>query len=84
MTLDDVEIVNLETGAAAAAFAAGQLDAVGAFAPFTTNALKRSGSKVLLQLEGLPRLDSRPPRRSAPRSSRSALRTCRSWSTPGS
>nr|ART39626.1 J194 [uncultured bacterium] len=54
MTLDDVQVVNLETGAAAAAFAAGQLDAVGAFAPFTTNALKRSGSKVLFSSKDFP------------------------------
>ena len=43
----DVEIVNLETGAAAAAFASGQLDAVGVFAPFTTQALIREGSHTL-------------------------------------
>lgn len=54
MTLDDVQIVPLETGAAAAAFAAGQLDAVGAFAPFTTSALKRSGSKVLFSSKDFP------------------------------
>jgi NitT/TauT family transport system substrate-binding protein len=54
LSLSDVEIVNLETGAAAASFAAGQLDAVGAFAPFTTQALKRSGSKVLFTSEDFP------------------------------
>lgn len=54
MTTDDVEIVPLETGAAAAAFAAGQLDAVGAFAPFTTTALERSGSKVLFSSKDFP------------------------------
>ena len=54
LTLDDVNIVPLETGAAAAAFAAGQLDAVGAFAPFTTQALKRSGSKVLFSSKDFP------------------------------
>ena len=43
----DVDIVNLETGAAAAAFASGQLDAVGVFAPFTTQALIREGSHTL-------------------------------------
>ena len=42
-----VEIVNLETGGAAAAFASGQLDAVGVFAPFTTQALIREGSHTL-------------------------------------
>jgi NitT/TauT family transport system substrate-binding protein len=54
LSLSDVEIVNLETGAAAAAFASGQLDAVGAFAPFTTQALKRSGSKVLFTSADFP------------------------------
>jgi NitT/TauT family transport system substrate-binding protein len=43
----DITFVPLETGKAAAAFVAGQVDAVGVFAPFTTQALKRSGSKVL-------------------------------------
>lgn len=47
LTEDDVEIVPLETGAAAAAFAAGQLDAVGVFAPFTTLALTLEGSHIL-------------------------------------
>jgi NitT/TauT family transport system substrate-binding protein len=54
MSLDDVEVVNLETGAAAAAFATGQLDGVGAFAPFTTQALRRSGSKVLFTSKDFP------------------------------
>ena len=54
LALSDVEIVNLETGAAAAAFAAGQLDAVGAFAPFTTQALKRDGSKALFTSKDFP------------------------------
>ena len=54
LTLKDVEIVNLETGAAAAAFAAGQLDAVGAFAPFTTQALKRPGSHALFTSKDFP------------------------------
>jgi NitT/TauT family transport system substrate-binding protein len=43
----DVSFQPLETGAAAAAFASGRLDAVGAFAPFTTQALGRSGSKAV-------------------------------------
>ena len=54
MTESDVEIVPLETGAAAAAFAAGQLDAVGVFAPFTTQALKREGSHVLFTSAKFP------------------------------
>jgi len=43
----DITFVPLETGAAAAAFAAGQVDAAGVYAPFTTQALKRNGSKAL-------------------------------------
>ena len=48
MSRDDVQIVPLETGAAAAAFVAGQVDAVGAFPPFWLTALKREGSKELI------------------------------------
>ncbi|MEM6252212.1 MAG: ABC transporter substrate-binding protein [Cyanobacteria bacterium P01_D01_bin.156] len=48
MSRDDVEILPLETGAAAAAFAAGQADAVGAFPPFWLTALEREGSKELI------------------------------------
>jgi len=48
MSRDDVNIVNLETGAAAAAFAAGQVDATGVFPPYWLTALKREGSKELL------------------------------------
>ncbi|MFN7229444.1 MAG: ABC transporter substrate-binding protein [Synechococcaceae cyanobacterium] len=47
MTAADITFVPLETGAAAAAFAAGQVDAAAVYAPFTTQALKRAGSKVL-------------------------------------
>lgn len=54
LTLKDVEVVNLETGAAAASFAAGQLDAVAAFAPFTTQALKRPGSHTLFSSKDFP------------------------------
>lgn len=54
MSAADVEIVNLETGAAAAAFASGQLDAVGVFAPFTTEALKREGSHTLFSSKDYP------------------------------
>ncbi|MEB3226299.1 MAG: ABC transporter substrate-binding protein [Synechococcus sp.] len=51
---DDVIIKPLETGAAAAAFVAGQVDAVGAFAPFTTQALQREGSKTLISSADFP------------------------------
>ena len=54
LSLDDVNVVSLETGAAAAAFSAGQLDAVGAFAPFTTQALSREGSHVLFDSSNFP------------------------------
>ena len=51
---NDIKLVPLETGAAAAAFVAGQVDAVGVFAPFTTTALKREGSKVLFSSQDFP------------------------------
>ncbi|MEN9220917.1 MAG: ABC transporter substrate-binding protein [Thermostichus sp. BF3_bins_97] len=51
---DDVTIVPLETGAAAAAFAAGQVDAVGAFPPFWLTALERPGSKELFSSAEFP------------------------------
>lgn len=54
MKRDDVEIVPLETGAAAAAFASGQTDAVGAFPPFWLTALKREGSKELVSSAEFP------------------------------
>ena len=44
---EDIEFVPLETGSAAAAFVAGQVDAVAVFAPFTTQALTRPNSKEL-------------------------------------
>ena len=54
MERSDVEIVNLETGAAAAAFVAGKVDAVGAFPPFWLTALKREGSKELISSKEFP------------------------------
>ena len=54
MSREDVEIVPLETGAAAAAFAAGQVDAVGAFPPFWSVALQREGSKELISSADFP------------------------------
>jgi NitT/TauT family transport system substrate-binding protein len=47
LTQQDVQLVPLATDAAAAAFAAGQVDAVGAFAPFTSTALARPGSRAI-------------------------------------
>ncbi len=54
MSREDVEIVPLETGAAAAAFVAGQVDAVGAFPPFWLTALEREGSKELFSSAEFP------------------------------
>ncbi|SRR5579883_222245 len=50
----DINFQPLETGKAAAAFVAGQVDAVGVFAPFTTEALKRPKSKELFSSKEFP------------------------------
>jgi NitT/TauT family transport system substrate-binding protein len=50
----DIQFVPLETGQAAAAFVGGQVDAVAVFAPFTTQALKRPGSKELFSSKDFP------------------------------
>ncbi|NJR52260.1 MAG: ABC transporter substrate-binding protein [Leptolyngbyaceae cyanobacterium CSU_1_3] len=54
MTPQDIQFVPLETGKAAAAFAAGQVDACAVFAPFTTQALKRPGSQELFSSKDFP------------------------------
>lgn len=54
MSDKDIQFVPLETGKAAAAFVAGQVDAVAVFAPFTTQALKREGSKELFSSKDFP------------------------------
>lgn len=54
LSRNDVEIVDLETGAAVAAFAAGQVDAVGAFPPFWLTALRREGAKELTSSQAFP------------------------------
>ncbi len=54
MSRKDVQIVPMETGAAAAAFASGKVDAVGAFPPFWSTALKRKGSKELISSKAFP------------------------------
>ena len=54
MKQSDISLQPLLTDAAAAAFAGGQVDAVGAFAPFTTEALKREGSKALFTSKDFP------------------------------
>ncbi len=50
----DIQFTNLETGAAAAAFAAGRLDGVGVFAPSTTRALSTGKGKVLFSSKDFP------------------------------
>jgi NitT/TauT family transport system substrate-binding protein len=50
----DIEFSGLKTDAAAAAFAGGQFDCVAVFAPFTVQALERSGSKVLFSSADFP------------------------------
>jgi NitT/TauT family transport system substrate-binding protein len=54
MSRDDVTIRNLETGAAAAAFAAGQADAFAGWVPFWETALTREGSKELTSSAAFP------------------------------
>lgn len=54
LTEKDIDFRGVPTDAAAAGFAAGQFDAVGVFAPFTLEALKRPGSKVLFDSADYP------------------------------
>ena len=54
MSRNDVEIVDLETGAAVAAFVAEQVDGVGAFPPFWLTALKRPGAKEITSSKAFP------------------------------
>ncbi|MFV2020064.1 aliphatic sulfonate ABC transporter substrate-binding protein [Micromonospora sp. LOL_023] len=54
LSADDVEISPLLTDAAAAAFLAGQVDAVGVFAPFTTTALGLDGSRAIATSADFP------------------------------
>ena len=54
MAPSDIDLQPLLTDAAAAAFASGQVEAVGAFAPFTDTALERPGSKVLFSSAMFP------------------------------
>ena len=51
---ESIQFIPLETGQAAAAFVAGRVDAVAVFAPFTTQALKRPGSKELFSSKDFP------------------------------
>lgn len=54
MSREDVTIKGLDTGAAAAAFVTGEVDAVGAFPPFWLTALEREGSKELVTSKEFP------------------------------
>jgi NitT/TauT family transport system substrate-binding protein len=54
LTEQDVQFTPLVTDAAAAAFAAGKVDAVGVFAPFTTTALGLKGSKAIATSKDFP------------------------------
>jgi NitT/TauT family transport system substrate-binding protein len=54
MTLEEVKLVTLETGEASRRFGDGSFDAVATFAPFTTDAMKRSGSRVLFSSADFP------------------------------
>lgn len=54
LSQSDLQFVPLETGKAASAFVGGQVDAVAVFAPFTTQALKRPGSKELFSSADFP------------------------------
>ena len=54
LTQADINFQPMETGAAAAAFVAGKVDAVGVFAPFTTQALKLPGSRALFTSKDFP------------------------------
>lgn len=54
MTFKDIQFVPLETRKAVAAFAEGKVEAVAAYTPFTTAALKRQGSKELFSSSNFP------------------------------
>ncbi|NJP07343.1 MAG: ABC transporter substrate-binding protein [Chloroflexaceae bacterium] len=54
LSADDITFQPMETGAAASAFAAGQVDGVAVFAPFTTMALSTDEGKVLFSSADFP------------------------------
>jgi NitT/TauT family transport system substrate-binding protein len=54
MSRDDVQIIDIETGAAVEAFAVEQADAVGAFPPFWLTALKRQGAREIVSSADFP------------------------------
>lgn len=51
---DDIELVPMLTDAAATAFVNGEVDAVGVFAPFTSTALERKGSRAVASSAEFP------------------------------
>lgn len=54
LTEKDIDFRGVTTDAAAAAFAGGEFDCVGVFAPFTVQALERPGSKVVFSSADFP------------------------------
>ena len=54
MTEADIQFTGVKTDAAAAAFAGGEFDCVGVFAPFTVQALERPGSKAVFTSADFP------------------------------
>ncbi len=54
MSRSDVNIVDVETGAAVEAFATGQVDAVGAFPPFWLTAMNREGATEITSSAAFP------------------------------
>ena len=54
LTEKDIQFTPMLTDAAAAAFVAGKVDAVGVFAPFTTTALGLKGSKAIATSKDFP------------------------------
>lgn len=54
MTESDIQFTGVKTDAAAAAFAGGEFDCVGVFAPFTVQALERPGSKAVFTSADFP------------------------------
>ena len=54
LTEEDIDFKGVKTDAAAAAFAGGEFDCVGVFAPFTVQAAERPGSKVLFSSADFP------------------------------
>jgi NitT/TauT family transport system substrate-binding protein len=54
LSKDDITFSPLATDAAAAAFVAGRVDAVGVFAPFTSTALGRKGSRTIASSKEFP------------------------------